>query len=768
MSINENQPKKRGRPAKNKTVTETAAEKPKIKKDKPVTEKTDAQVIQDTVQIQPKKPVEIKEQGDVVFSLDIGTRTIVGILGINVDDKLKVIDVAVVPHPKRAMIDGQIEDIKQVAKVANMVKTELEERNNIKLSRVAIAAAGRALRTQNVSLEFDVENKDVITDDMVKSMEIETIQKAQEILDEASEDKNQSFYCVGHTVVKYTLDGYNILRLEGHKGRRTSVELIAAFLPGIVVESLYAVMDICGLAVESLTLEPIAAMNVIIPPEIRLINIALVDIGAGTSDIAIAKDGSIVAYAMATIAGDEITEEIIRAYLVDFNTAERIKQDANNAEIHFKDILGLPHTIKKEDLFEKITPALKNLAETICKNIVEVNRQKPAAVFLIGGGSQVNGLTAEVAKYLELDESRVAVGGQEFLKNVDANGVSVVGPEYVTPIGIAVTSTLNQGYDFSTITLNGEKVRIFNTRNLSMLDFLTTAGYKPQQIIGKSGRGLTYTLNGKKQNIKGGNFRPAEIYINSKPATIHSVVNQGDNIKVIPAADGTNASQKISDIVNMTGIKKGNITFGGHPYSIGTAVFVNGEETNGDYEIKNFDEIVVDQIRTLGDLLMNLSINLPNAVFLVEGIKITEDYVLCDKDNITFTEAAKSAAQEPSYSYNYDDYDNDYTAVSSEVKSGLLPGEKSLAQKIAERSESSKEPEIVEDIGINLNGHNITLYAKADFSQHLFLDLFNYVEIDPQNPKGDIILLLNGRTAAFSEPLKQGDVVVIKWADEMK
>ena len=62
----------------------------------------------------------------------------------------------------------------------------------------------------------------------------------------------------------------------------------------MVREGLYAATDKTGLKVKSMTLEPIAAMNVIIPPEIRLINIALVDIGAGTSDIAIARDGAIV------------------------------------------------------------------------------------------------------------------------------------------------------------------------------------------------------------------------------------------------------------------------------------------------------------------------------------------------------------------------------------------------------------------------------------------------------------------------------------------
>ena len=78
------------------------------------------------------------------------------------------------------------------------------------------------------------------------------------------------------------------------------------------------------LTVENLTLEPIAAINVVVPEDIRLLNIALVDIGAGTSDIAISKDGSIIAYDMVTTAGDEITEAIMQKCLCNFENAEKI------------------------------------------------------------------------------------------------------------------------------------------------------------------------------------------------------------------------------------------------------------------------------------------------------------------------------------------------------------------------------------------------------------------------------------------------------------
>ena len=76
---------------------------------------------------------------------------------------------------------------------------------------------------------------------------------------------------------------------------------------------------------EALTLEPIAAINVLIPPSMRRLNVALVDIGAGTSDIAITDAGTVIAYGMVPIAGDEVTEAISDHYLLDFPIGRKSK-----------------------------------------------------------------------------------------------------------------------------------------------------------------------------------------------------------------------------------------------------------------------------------------------------------------------------------------------------------------------------------------------------------------------------------------------------------
>lgn len=722
-------PKRRGRPRKEESAAKittgnnTAAKKSTAKKTTAKKSSTPA-----------KKA--LKPQGDTVFALDIGTRTVVGVLGYMDGEVFRVTDTESVPHLKRAMIDGQVEDIEQVAKVARTVKETLEQRNGIKLTEVSVAAAGRALKTYRVSMDFDVSDKNTITADMVRTMECETIQKAQSGIDEKFRDEEAVFYCVGHSVVHYYLDDYVMANLEGHKGDKVTIELIGAFLPEVVVEGLYAVTDKTGLKVKSMTLEPIAAMNVIIPPEIRLINIALVDIGAGTSDIAVARDGAIVAYAMATVAGDEISEDIVRKFFVDFNMAENMKIQASGDtdSITYRDIFGREQTISKADFFEKCNPSVDSLADVISQTVCDANGQSPAAMFLIGGGSMANGLTDALAEKLGIDPGRVAVGGQEFMKNVDVGGRKL-GPEYVTPVGIAVTACTNMAYDFSTVILNGEQVRVFDTKSLSVFELLGSAGFRTSQIMGHSGAGLKFTLNGETKILKGTAFTPAIITVNGKPAALTTKIKQGDDIILVPAVNGENAHAFIRDYAD--NLSKAGVIFCGENAVAGKRAYANGKEVGADYEIQPLDNIEIHDARTLGAFLMQYGGDTETAQVYVNGQIQPESYILKNGDILGFEKGtAASAVPVPETD------EKTYTAV---------------------------QPELAEEQGnfvsIIFNGVPTDLPEKESKTPYMLIDLFERANIDIENPTRRLVLSVNGGSAKFTDRIQSGDIVVIKQED---
>jgi len=169
-----------------------------------------------------------------------------------------------------------------------------------------------------------------------------------------------------------------------------------------------------------MTLEPIAAIQVAIPERFRMLNIALIDVGAGTSDISITNDGCIIAYGMIPIAGDALTEVIARHCLVDFATAEKIKRQAGEAEeITYEDIMFLPQKIKSKEVLSVTAPVVEDMARQVADKIKELNGGKSvSAVFVVGGGGKLPGYTEAVARDLDIVPERVALRGEEVMQQI--------------------------------------------------------------------------------------------------------------------------------------------------------------------------------------------------------------------------------------------------------------------------------------------------------------------------------------------------------------
>ncbi len=490
------------------------------------------------------------QEQDMVFALDIGTRSVVGVVGRALGGKFQVLDIETAEHGSRAMLDGQIDNIQQVAALARTVTCRLEDRLGVHLERVCVAAAGRALRTQSGRFAMELPEKQAVTAEQISRLEAGALSSAEEAL-QMEEEVRRQFFMVGYSVAQYRLDNYPLSTLLDHSGRLAEAEVVATFLPGEVVESLYAAMRAAGLQVASLTLEPIAAMNAAIPAELRLLNLALVDIGAGTTDIAICRDGSVVGYTMATIAGDEITEALMRSFLVDFQTAESLKRKIRPGEAAtYTDILGMENTTSYEELCAAIEEPMVRLAEAIAARVMEVNTTAPSALFLAGGGSKLNGLRERVAKSLDMDERRVAIAGNNYAKTAFAEKLNLENPEYATPLGIAVSAGLGLLNDSYVVSLNGEKAKLFRSGSLTLRDILLMNGYTYADMLGRTGRNLSVTLDGRRILLRGEPAVPAILMVNDEEAALTTVVNAGDRITFTPARSGADAARTLGELLD--------------------------------------------------------------------------------------------------------------------------------------------------------------------------------------------------------------------------
>ena len=115
---------------------------------------------------------------DLVFGLDIGTRSIVGVVGYLSHQVFHVVAMAEEKHATRAMLDGQIHDIYKVGDTIRRVKNSLERQIGFALTDVCIAAAGRVLKTVNASAEYAFENETRVTQEHIYSLNLLAVEKA--------------------------------------------------------------------------------------------------------------------------------------------------------------------------------------------------------------------------------------------------------------------------------------------------------------------------------------------------------------------------------------------------------------------------------------------------------------------------------------------------------------------------------------------------------------------------------------------------------------
>lgn len=682
-----------------------------------------------------------KQQGDVIFALDIGTRTVVGVLAEKNADSYKLIDMQTQAHESRSMTDGQIEDINAVAAVVRSVKAALERRQCIKLQRVCIAAAGRALKTLRHRSSFDVSGLKSVSAEDIRAAELEAVRSAEE---EFTEGGGDSFYCVGHSVISLELDGYRVSKPEGHRGSELVTEIIAAFLPAYVVESLCAAVDEAGLETAGLTLEPIAAINAVVPKDLRLINIAMCDIGAGTSDVAASRDGSIVAYGMATIAGDEMTESLMKQLLVEFNEAERIKI-CTEPQTEYTDILFNHHTISREEIAGLLLPAEKELANTVCSEILRANGTAPQAVFLVGGGSLLPGLPELVADGLGLDRSRVAVGTREMIRGITAPKTIHIGTEHATPLGIAMTASEGVKYDFTTITLNGRKIRALDTRRLTVFELCSLGGIKPEQLMARSGKALSFTVNGEHVMLRGTASVPAEMSLNGRECSLNSPVRKGDEVNIVSAKPGEDAAALLSDYFELSGLFTAEVTLEGKRVRTGEYLLVNDVPTVSDADIENGSVITFVKRGTLRELLS--AENMPEENVRLNGAEVSPDTRLSADDVITYAQPQPEetvAAESPIHA--------EQTAQTAEVSDG------SAAESENEQAEAAKES----GIPIVFNGEHVVFPLK-DGAAPIFLDILAAFADDPTTLLSRCEkVTINGRTARISEPISPNDEIIIR------
>lgn len=673
----------------------------------------------------------------LVFGLDIGTRSIVGTVGYkqSVND-FTVVAQAVKLHETRAMMDGQIHDINKVAETIEQVKHSLERQIGRKLNEVCIAAAGRVLKTITVHASTEFTQEVTVNQDMIRALELVGVEQAYQQIKEEVKNDETNYYCVAYTVIRYYLNDFAITNLEDHKANKIAADVLATFLPDEVIGGLYTAVEKAGLKVANLTLEPIAAIQVAIPEKFRLLNIALVDVGAGTSDISITKEGSITAYGMIPMAGDILTETLTGSHLVDFATAEKIKLESGTKKksITYKDIMGLTQKTTPEAVRTELAPVVDRMTKQVAERIIELNGGKPvSAVFIVGGGGKISGYTESLAGHLGIPKERVALRGEEVLGFVKFKQDDIKkDPMLVTPIGICLNYYEDKN-NFIFVTVNGDSVKLYDNNRLTVMDAALQNGYPNEWLFPRRGKELNFTLDGTKRMIRGEAGEAAEITLNGRPAAINTPIEPNDEIVIKESTVGKPAEYEVRQLPEY----RSTITFTVNKKQVVCPKFieVNGELVSEYYSIKEGDELKILGYYTLEKLLEFMDLPFTEHIYVNnrpagkdEKIyeNFTVEWMLEEKENETVSEQSSKES------------DKEVPQIAATV---------------------AKADDAV--ITIAVNRTPVILKGKTSY---VFVDILDVYPFDVSAAHGEsVVMQVNGETAEFTTPVQDGDIIDLYW-----
>ncbi len=338
-----------------------------------------------------------KETKNLVVGLDIGTSKIVAIVGeVKADGALEVIGMGM--HDSSGMKKGMVVNIEATVGAIQRALEEAELMADCKITSVHTGIAGSHIRSSNSRGMVKIKDKEVTQADIERVLET-----ASSISLPADQ---QTLHVLEQT---FSIDGQDgIKKPLGMSGMRLDVEVHIVTGAEAAVQNIMKCIHRCGLEVNELILQPLASSRAVLADDEMDLGVCLVDIGGGTTDIAVFTGGSIRHTAVIPIAGDQITNDIAMALRTPTQDAEDIKirhgcalrQLADDGSIEVPGVGERgPRMLSRQTLSEVIEPRVEELY-----SLVQAELRRSGFDDLLSSGIVITGGSSAMQGMVELGE----------------------------------------------------------------------------------------------------------------------------------------------------------------------------------------------------------------------------------------------------------------------------------------------------------------------------------------------------------------------------
>ena len=386
------------------------------------------------------------EKENIAVGLDIGTTKIVAMIGKkNEYGKLEVLGVG--KSKSLGVSRGVVNNITQTINSIQQAILEAENNSGYKIKDVVVGIAGQHIRSIQYNDYISRDNPDEVISEKDIDLLINQVYKLSMLPgEEIIHVLPQEYKIDGQSDIKEPVGMYGG-RLESSfhivVGQASSIRNVARCIKSSDIE------------LSGLTLEPLASANAVLSQEEKEAGVALIDIGGGTTDLAIFKDGIIRHTAVIPFGGNVITDDIKEGCSIMERQAELLKVKFGSAwpgENKDNELVSIPG-VRGRDPKEI---SLKNLSKIIHARVVEIveqvfaeikayghenaNRKLIAGIVLTGGGAQLLHIK-QLVEYITGMDTRIGYPNEHLAGNSDPE---ISSPLYATAVGLMMNSIENK------------------------------------------------------------------------------------------------------------------------------------------------------------------------------------------------------------------------------------------------------------------------------------------------------------------------------------
>ena len=462
--------------------------------------------------------------------------------------------------------------------------------------------------------------------------------------------------------------------------------------------------------------------------------------------------------------------------------AEHMKLTSGMAdEVEFTDIMSITHTIPSEEIWDLTHDTVDKITTEVAEKIKELNGDKSvSAAFVVGGGGKIHGFTEMLADKLEIPRERVALRGEEVLKEVHfAQEEIKKDPLLVTPIGICL-NYYDQKNNFIMVRFNGERLKLYDNSHLTIVDAALQAGFPNEALFPRRGKAVEFTVNGKPRIVRGEPGESAIVKVDGRVVSINTPLVPNSEITIEASTIGKEAVSTIEQLDEYT---SSTITFQVNGINITCPKFVqvNGSLEPSNYVIQEGDEIETRNFYTIGQLAEFMDVRIDEEAGIILNGKPADMGSLCYENFEIEWSASAYESGERHISYGQADHRFDagpeeeastegsadsaaevHETEASEAAESVT-GENAADENVADGIQTAgAEPESKE-LHIIANNQEITLSGKEEY---VFVDIFDYIDFDLSASHGRaIVTLINGMDAQYTQVLQDGDKIEVYWKE---